>query len=266
MDIYDEILGRTTRLQAWCTLGRHPRTYGELLQVAERVAAALQRAGARPGDRVELYFDVGFLFTASLLAVVAAGTTGVLLYPQWTAAECGRVRMLSTPRWTLLPANWTMPHEPLRLPGPIGETGIGLIAHSLEGEPCEAGDAMLIYTSGSSATPKGVILTRRNFDTNIRGVNAYLQLTAEDRSAVFTPTAYAYAVSQALTHALAAAAVYPIPEGMSHPQTVVRAIEEARLTGLAANPTIFKAMLAALAVSPSDLSSLRFVMSAGQFL
>lgn len=266
MDIYDEILGRTTRLEAPSFLGPDPHTFGELMQAAERVAAALKRAGAHPGDRVELCFDVGFAFTVSLLAVVAAETTGILLAPSSTAAECERLRMLSTPRFTLLPATRTMPHEPFRVPTAIGQTGIGLITHIVESEPCEPGDAMLIYTSGTSATPKGVILTRQNFDTNIRGVNIYLQLSPEDRSPVFTPTAYAYAVSQALTHALAGAAVYPIPEGMSHPHTVLRVIAQARLTGLAANPTVFKAMLEAQAVSPHDLSSLRFVMSAGQFL
>jgi acyl-coenzyme A synthetase/AMP-(fatty) acid ligase len=209
---------------------------------------------------------VGFLFAAALLGTAAARVVGVLYAPQWTAQECARVHNLSTPRFSLLPAERTMPNDPERTPVAIGDTEIGLITHPNEAEPCEPDDAMLIYTSGTSAIPKGVVLTRKNFDANIRGINEYLALTAEDRSPVFTPTAYAYAVSQALTHALAGAAVYPIPEGMVQPQSVTRAIESDRLTGLAANPTVFKAILSSQTMVRHDLSSLRFVMSAGQFL
>ena len=225
MDLYDEILGRTARLEAPYILGPEPRTYAELVAAAEQVAAALRRTGIRQGERVELCFDVGFLFAAVLLGVVAADGVGVLVSPHWTPHECDRVRKLSTPRFSLLPAGRTMPNDSFTRPAPIRRTGIGLLAHPIESQPCEPGDAMLIYTSGSSATPKGAVLTRRNLDTNVRGINTYLELCPEDRSAVFTPTAYAYAVSQALTHALATAAVYPVPDGMVRPQRVTQAIE-----------------------------------------
>lgn len=266
MDIYDEILGSTSRLDAQCTLGPVSYTYGDLIEASVQVARTLRQSGLRQGDRVELCFDVGFMFGAALLAMAAADAVGVLFSPQWTSQECHRVRNLSTPRFSLLPVGRTMANDPSTKPTPISETGIGLIVHPGEPAPCDPGDVMLIYTSGTSATPKGVVLTRKNLDTNIRGINEYLELSPEDRSPVFTPTAYAFAVSQALTHALAGAAVYPVPDGMSRPQAVTQAIAEDRLTGITGNPTGFKMLLTALSVAPRDLSSIRFVHLGGQFL
>ena len=151
MDIYDEIIGRTSGLESPFTVGSESHTYGDLVWTIEKIAAGLRHAGIRQGDRVELCFNVGFLFGAAILAMAAADAVGVLFSPQWTSQECDRVRGLSTPRFSLLPAGRAMPNNLAIKSEPINGTKIGIISHETDADPCEPGDVLLIYTSGTSA-------------------------------------------------------------------------------------------------------------------
>lgn len=125
---------------------------------------------------------------------------------------------------------------------------------------------MIIYTSGTTGSPKGVILTERGLSANVRAVASYLDLRPSDSTVVFTPTCYAYAVSQFLTHALAGAAILPMPTYLRFPMAILQGVATARLTGIAANPTSFRMLLGLDVPADWDLSSVRYVMSGGQFL
>ena len=60
-------------------------------------------------------------------------------------------------------------------------------------EQCdEADDAMLIFTSGTSGNPKGVVLTHRNLYANTVSIVEYLHLSSADSSVVVLPFHYSY--------------------------------------------------------------------------
>ena len=56
-----------------------PVTFGQLLEESERLAAGLERAGLRPGDRIALLFRPSVDFHALLLASLASGLVVVLV-------------------------------------------------------------------------------------------------------------------------------------------------------------------------------------------
>ncbi len=59
---------------------------------------------------------------------------------------------------------------------------------------------LLVFTSGSSAEPKGVLLSADGIAANVRAINGYLPVRASSRVAVVVPLAYSYGlVGQALT-------------------------------------------------------------------
>jgi acyl-CoA synthetase (AMP-forming)/AMP-acid ligase II len=267
VSIYQEILGRTDDGERPAILGRDPTSYGELRRRVDRLVRRLSDAGAGPGVRIGLALDPGIGYLVSLLGIRAAGATAVLFGTSWTPFEQRRCFLQAQPTWMLTGA------EPA-----VGETAEAVVAceeadgrlYSFRYSPVpvasDPDDAIIIYTSGTTGAPKGVVLSESAISANVRAVAAYLELSKSDSTAVFTPTCYAYAVSQFLTHALAGAGIFPVPSYLRLPMVVPQACSIHRLTGLAANPTSLRIVLG-LDIPPEwDLRSVRYVMSGGQFL
>ncbi len=265
--IYSEILGREGDADRPAILGPGGGTYGEIRARVDRLVALLRRAGVGPGDRVGISLDSGAGYLVALLGIRAAGATAVLFGPSWTPFEAGRTFRHSGPGWILAGGDLALELTPARtldcpeIDGRILE--FGREGSGVESEPT---DAVIIYTSGTTGAPKGVVLSESAVSANVRAVVAYLGLTPGDSTTVFTPTCYAYALSQFLTHALAGAAILPMPTYLRFPMAVLNGCAERRLTGLAANPTSFRILLGLETPDDWDLSSVRYLMSGGQFL
>lgn len=130
----------------------------------------------------------------------------------------------------------------------------------------EAGDAVIIYTSGTTGDPKGVVLTEASISANVAAVAEYLGLGSEDSTPIFTPSCYAYSLSQNLVQAWTGSAMVPVPSGLRFPLDILQAVSVYRLTGISATPTAVR-MLCDVGIGTNlDLTSVRFVMCGGQFL
>lgn len=265
--VYAEILHREGDGSRPAIVGPEACSFLELRARVERLAKALREAGAGPGRRVGISLDPGAGYLVALLGVRAAGATAVLFGTSWTAFETDRTFRHSMPQWILAGGNPELDEEPVKS-APCPEVDGRLLEYRREGPPLESDpeDAVIIYTSGTTGAPKGVVLSESAVSANVRAVAAYLELTPEDSTTVFTPTCYAYAVSQFLTHAFAGAAILPMPTYLRFPMAVLNACGEHRLTGLAANPTSFRLLLGLDVPAACDLSSVRYIMSGGQFL
>ncbi len=147
-------------------------TYAELDRQARGIAAALQELGAT-GERVLLLFPSGLEFIAAFLGCLYAGAVAVPAYPPRSARGLPRLRAIlddSRPRVIL-----TTEELSRRARGLLGEivslapvawlATDGLEARAEEWrEPAIDRDtlALLQYTSGSTATPKGVMVSHAN--------------------------------------------------------------------------------------------------------
>ncbi|MFQ5719335.1 MAG: AMP-binding protein [Acidobacteriota bacterium] len=262
--VFGDILGREKGLSRPAVLGHAPRTYGELLAAVESVAGLLRSRGLEAGDRVGVCLDQGFEYMVALLAARRAGGIAVLAAPGWTSDEKQRVYTHAGVRWSLTDTPVLFDPGPERC-DPV--EGIDAVIH--EYAPADAGspltgDAVIIYTSGTTGTPKGVVLTEAGLSANVQAVAAYLHMQPEDSAPVFTPTCYAYSLSQNLVHLWAGAAVHPIASGLMFPAEVLASLGEGSLTGLSATPTALR-ILSQVDVDPGlDLGSVRYVMSGGQ--
>jgi acyl-CoA synthetase (AMP-forming)/AMP-acid ligase II len=133
-------------------------------------------------------------------------------------------------------------------------------------EQPEPGDAVIIYTSGSTGEPKGVVLTEASISANVAAVAEYLRLGSEDSAPIFTPSCYAYSLSQNLCQAWTGGAIVPICSGLRFPLDILRAISEYRLTGISGTPTAIRILCDAGSRTKLNMTSVRFVMCGGQFL
>jgi acyl-CoA synthetase (AMP-forming)/AMP-acid ligase II len=122
--------------------------------------------------------------------------------------------------------------------------------------------ALLVYTSGSTGAPRGVIQTHKNLAANARAIVSYLGLSHKDRACLVLPLFYCYGKSVLLTHLHVGASVY-IDHRFMYPRVVVEAMAAERCTGFAGVPLTFELLKRQVDVRSVPLPDLRYVTQAG---
>lgn len=165
-----------------------PITYGELHERAQRVAASLQAAGLR-GERILLYVGTGVDFLVSFFGILVAGAVAVPLSPPHLSRALARsesivrnagARMAIVPgtmlkRFVQLQAtNDAFAALQLRTPDELETSASG---RCIDAAACRDSLAVLQYTSGSTATPKGVCVTHGNFLHNAAMISRAMGLS-----------------------------------------------------------------------------------------
>ncbi len=120
----------------------------------------------------------------------------------------------------------------------------------------------IVFTSGTTGTPKGVMMTEGALLANARAVAQYLALSEVDRSLVFLPLYYTYTLSQVLSTLVAGGAVVLL-RNLFFPLQVFSAISELRVTGFGGVPTSLNILANQAAAATGSQESLRHVLSAG---
>jgi acyl-CoA ligase (AMP-forming) (exosortase A-associated) len=120
--------------------------------------------------------------------------------------------------------------------------------------------AAILYTSGSTGNPKGVVLSHRNMMTGAFSVASYLKNSADDRLLAVLPFSFDYGLSQ-LTTAFSVGASVVLMDYLL-PRDVIRAITRFKITGLAAVPPLWN-QLAELEWPAEAADSLRYLTNSG---
>jgi long-chain acyl-CoA synthetase len=123
--------------------------------------------------------------------------------------------------------------------------------------------ALLLYTSGTSGRPKGVMLTHGNLRANIDQILEWVPFTRADSMVGVLP--------QFHTFGLTVLTLLPLSFGLRViytprfvPHRLVRLIREHRPTVIVAIPSMYNAMLHVKDASREDFASLRYVVSGGE--
>jgi acyl-CoA synthetase (AMP-forming)/AMP-acid ligase II len=153
------------------------------------------------------------------------------------------------------PAAW------LRDDATLPDDGVELSAYDLP-EVDAASVALILFTSGSTGTPQGVLQTHRNIDANSRSIVRYLGLIAEDRVLATLPLYYCYGRSLLQTHLLVGGSVY-FDDRFAFPRTVMEALASERCTGFAGVPLTFEILRRSVDLSSIAMPTLRYVTQAG---
>ncbi len=119
--------------------------------------------------------------------------------------------------------------------------------------------AAILYTSGSTGMPKGVVLSHKNMLTGAQSVAQYLNNTAKDKILAVLPLSFDYGLSQ-LTTAFSVGASVVLMDYLL-PRDVLTAIVKHRITGLAAVPPLW-IQLAQLDW-PEETRQLRYFTNSG---
>jgi acyl-CoA synthetase (AMP-forming)/AMP-acid ligase II len=211
-------------------------TYAELAPVVADTTGVLKSHDVRPGDRVMIVSENSLALVALILAVSEIDAWSVAVNPRLSAREVDLIREHSGARrvcYTIEVSDAARQHAKRHdadiavLPG-LGTLGVGLLNRNTVPEPVEADRsrqvAALVYTSGTTGNPKGVMLTHRNLLFSARIVSA--QREPADKVYCVLPISHIVGYSNLLIASLmAGATVHLVPR--FDPAALVAAIARA---------------------------------------
>jgi long-chain acyl-CoA synthetase len=189
-------------------------SYADLAAQVRSLMAGLAEAGVRPGMNVGLHYPSGGRYIAYTYAIWAAGGCVTPIPTELAAAE---KRLI--PRCIALDAIVTSSrgHEALleqagRIGAELPEQGLLLTDTRLREQPPELASlhpAFIRFTSGTTGSAKGVVLSHATIRERIAAANAVLDIGPGDRVVWLLSMAYHFAVSIVAYLSYGAAIVLP---------------------------------------------------------
>jgi long-chain acyl-CoA synthetase len=123
--------------------------------------------------------------------------------------------------------------------------------------------AILLYTSGTSGKPKGVMLTHGNLSANLDSIRRHVDFTSADVMLGVLPQFHSFGMT-VLTLLPLAFGIKVVYTARFVPGKLVRLMREHKPTIFIAIPSMYNALLAVKDAGPEDLASLRFTVSGGE--
>jgi amino acid adenylation domain-containing protein len=238
-------------------------SYGELVGRSLAVAEALAQSGVGSGDRVAIFLRRGAEAASAFFGVVAAGAVAVIVNEslRWRQVEHilehSSARLLLTSREML---------DQLSKPGSITTSIVDVEEIPRLGEfqpiPRISSDiAQIVYTSGSTGLPKGVVISHANLWAGMQAVISYLGITENDRIASLLPFSFDYGFNQLLCCVGAGATL--VVETSPIPRRILETIRSQQVTVLPAVPPLWLQLLGVQAFGDDRLDTLRTMTNTG---
>lgn len=254
-------------------------SYRDLAVRVDRMAGSLIAAGLRAGDRIAVLSSPRPEYLISMLAAFRIGAVWVGLNPRYTWRELAHVVSDSRPRIILAIPRFgerDFTSDVGRLAGEFGVEGSYLLtggpATSALGRlpdpvafaryPLQADDpATIVYTSGSSGTPKGAVLSHRGL-VYASCVEAEMNGIVSPRVPCNLPVNHVACIADLTGTTLVAGGMLALFESFD-PAEMLDRIEQLRLTSLMNVPTVLQLIALQPDFATRDLSSLRLVAWGG---
>ena len=248
-------------------------SYAQLASAASQVQRHLEALGVERGDRVALSMPNVALMPALYYGIVAAGAICVPLNPLLSGAELeyhlrdsgakvlfafAGTRLASEASSTVLVKNGTVRCEIFTGGEGSPVAPFDALAETvLEPAPVVASEAAIIlYTSGTTGKPKGATLTHANILSNARSCVSVFGFRAEDVIFGGLPLFHAFGQTVSMNAAFAASATVALLPRFT-PDGALNLIERAGVSVLAAVPSMYVSLAAALEAEPERARSLR---------
>jgi len=280
-----DLLGERARLTPdktalVCVPGGERYSYAELDARAQRLARLLRevlglprgaRFGLLCGNRVE-FLDAFFAAGKAGLVLVPIGTRltpreieaiarnsglELLIYSGEHQADAEQV-LRALPNVQGLALDGSGAHS-----SSLGERASAMAPGTWTNERCAPEDLYcLLYTSGTTGAPKGVMLPHRMVHWNGFNTAASWQLREDDVSPIFTPLYHAGGLGAFLVPIFTVGGTIVLHAAFETGE-VWRTLERERCTVVLGVPTIWKLLLEAPEFETADLSHVRFLISGG---
>ena len=244
-------------------------SYAELDDLASRVAATLAHVGVRPGDRVAVSAPRSVGVVASIYGVMRAGAAYVPIDPSSPVPHAARIANDCS-----ISALIADPERSNRLRPELPQDVVGLDVEQIDAIPAGAaaappvgpGDlAYILYTSGSTGDPKGVMLSHGNARSFVDWAVGELRLSGDDRFSGHAPFHFDLSVFDLYACASVGGTLHVLPEeALRFGASTAAIVCEREVTVWYSVPSALVQWVTQGGVEAGMLSSLRHVVFAGE--
>ncbi len=255
-------------------------SYEDLVALSRRTSRCLSAMGVGPSDRVGLYVSKSIEAVAAIFGILRTGAAYVPVDPGAPASrnayifqDCGvKAAIVEDGLVDALRGKLASPDAfpLLRLPTPLDGSAL---TRALEDES-EATEethsdsdatAYLLYTSGSTGEPKGVVLTHRNALSFVNWCSGAFQPSAEDRFSSHAPFHFDLSILDLYLPLKHGATLVLIGSRLGKdPAQLAPFIADRRITSWYSTPTVLSLLVQYGDLPQRDLSALRLVLFAGE--
>ena len=257
-------------------------TYREIDEEANRIASSLAHLGVERGDRVVIYADNTVETVVSIWAALKADAVFVVVNPQTRADKLAYI--LNDCRATVMISDGHLANvfpeaarksahlKALIVAGKYDAAALHDLPRVVswetarsEGQPARLATraigndlAAIVYTSGSTGDPKGVMLTHGNMLFASWSISTYLGMVEDEVVINVLPMAFDYGLYQMLlTFRVGGRLV--LERSFTFPAQILKRVGEERVTGFPIVPTMSAMMAELKSVKDFDFSSVRYV-------
>jgi amino acid adenylation domain-containing protein len=263
-------------------------SYGEMDAASDRLARVLRAHGVARGDRVFLLLPKTPAALIAILATLKADAIYVPLDSAGPAARLARMIAVAEGRWILAggpvggllaelfaePAfardhavGWLAPDTP---PVAVGfdQAAVDVApAGPLPNAAHPTDPAHLLFTSGSTGVPKGVMVTHASVGHFVRWAVEYFGTAPGERISAHPPLHFDLSTFDIFATFTAGATLYPVPAEVSLvPGVLAEFIRANQLTQWFSVPSVLNYLAKFDAVRPGDFPALRRVLWCGEVL
>ncbi len=263
--------------------GEERISFAELDHRSDRVAAFLQSKGVGPGDRVALLCENTLPALCWFWGVLKAGAATVDVPGLAGRDTIQAVLDEAAPKAICVDVALMKKHvvvdDGLTLPSLVLTTEAGsqvagarevttlssILANDATPTPPSTNPddpALIVYTSGTTGRPNGVMLSHRNFSSNLIAGNELMGLTDADSILVVVPLHYIHGRMQLLWHAMIGGTVV-FSAGFAFPQKVLLELVEHQTTGFSGVPFHFKQLMDRSKMAKTPPAALKYVLITG---
>ncbi len=265
-------------------------TYAELESESDKLANCLSGMGIERGDRVGIYINRGITAIAGVFGILKAGAAYVPIDPMCPTCRLSyimnkcEIKLLLTSQEKLANiARASAENSALEsilvmngLASDCGFFGSAKLTDWTEFREAARGDApctntidsdlaYILFTSGSTGNPKGVMISHLNSLTFVNSAHKFFGITMSDRVSNICPLHFDMSVFDLFVAFKAGATVVIVPENTAtFPSQLAVYIEKKRISVWNSVPSALSLLVNFANLDSYDFSDLRLILFAGE--
>jgi len=278
--------------------GLQQTSYQTLDQQSNALAQALRHYGVKPGDRVLVFMENSPAAVLSFWAILKAGAVVSIINPQTKTAKLAfylqdtgcHLVLSAAPLLDTLFSAIKQAAQPVRIiadvavTAPSHQTSTSTTAAAQRPAVIDLADclvhdlatplprlatanslAAIIYTSGSSGTAKGVMLTHRNMTSAAGAISDYLGHHSEDIILSALPLSFDYGLYQVIM-ACERGAQLILERSFALLPKLLKRLAACKVTGFPCLPTVAALLASFPDTWRTPVPTLRYITSTGAYL